>query len=304
MRISIDAEAISFAFSGENQDFEDILRPSIIGINNAIIEDYEKKLIQEGAGLGKDWLTRIYGNPDRICIVNDDDLNKYGLNAGDLCEAYVGAAYFNGHKLISHNPPASRTTKANRYGVEVIDPRLKPNIALMDGHRIITNIQLNSKTSHKHAVVRRFFENEIEIVIYDKFIKDASMCLFENIFRQCHPNAKIVLISEFDSTGKSTITKQDAERRIKAVRPHASVHCYYPALRGNDDDHDRHIHIGNRLQMSFTRGTDCFGLHPNWSNSECDISVHYLSEKSAIRSYFVSDTPRKVGFEIKVRSKI
>ncbi|WP_296234437.1 hypothetical protein [uncultured Pseudomonas sp.] len=304
MRLSVVADAILHAFSGQNPDLEDILRPSIIGINEKIIDDYDQKILNESTGLGKDWLTRIFSSPDRLCIVDDASLARYDLNKEDLNDSYIGAAYLNGHNLIIEDKNSPLLSKAKKYGLKIIHCTDKPSIESLDGHVIVHSLQLNSRTTYKHAAIRRFFEKEKQVIIYDKFINDASLCLFESVLKQCDKNVKVILISDFDSKGKSTITKKEAERRIKSTRPHADVNCCYPTPKRNSDTHDRHIHLGGRLQISFSKGTDCFGLSPNWKNTECEISVHYLSDKSPTRIYYFTNDISKPGSSIEVRSKI
>jgi hypothetical protein len=207
--------------------------------------------------------------------------------------------------LISPNKSQSLIEKAKDYGIQINDTTSPLDIDKMPGNAIIFNALLNSQTTYKHAIIRHFFANEKSIVIYDRYIKDSSLCLFENILRCCHPNAEITIISDFDRNASSTITADAAQKRIKKIRPHANINCYYPDLKKCVDTHDRHIHLGHRLQISFSSGTDCFGLHPEWSNSECEISVHHLSKSSADRHYYAlaSSTARK-PITINVRSKV
>ncbi|SDT25410.1 hypothetical protein SAMN05216598_4654 [Pseudomonas asplenii] len=305
MRIAIDSEAILFAFSGARAELEDILRPSILAINEKIIDDYSSKVLKDGAGLGKDWLTRLFSTPSRFRLISTEEMQTYELDHSDVDQSYVAAAFFNGHYLISPNKNQSLIEKAKDYGIQINDTKSPLEIDNMPGNAIIFNALLNSKTTYRHAIIRHFFAKEKNILIYDRYIKNSSLCLFENILKYCHKNADITIISDFDRSASSPITADAAQKRIKKIRPHANVKCYYPDLKNCVDTHDRHIHLGHRLQISFSSGTDCFGLHPKWSNSECEISVHYLSKSSAVRDYYAltSLTSRK-PIIIKAYSKI
>lgn len=305
MRIAIDSEAILLAFSGNQAELEDVLRPSILAINEKIIDDYSSKVLRDGAGLGKDWLTRLFGNPQRLRLVSVEEMSTYEIDHSDILQSYVAAAFFNGHYLISPNKSSDLSASAKAYGVQINDTSCGFDLERLPGNSIVFSALLNSRTTHKHSIIRHFFSREKDVVIYDRYIKESSLCLFENILKHCHPSASITLISDFDRNKSSTVTLADAQKRIKKIRPQADVRCFYPDLKNSDDTHDRHMHLGHRLQISFSSGTDCFGLSPNWYNSECEISVHYLSKSSPKRIYHVLSSPatKKAG-QITVHSKI
>lgn len=305
MRVAIDAEGILMAFGGENTNLEDILRPSIIAVTDKIIDDYNNKIFRDGSGLSKDWLTRIYSSPNRLRLISEDEQEHYNFRSNDIDESYVCAAFFNGHHLISPKKGEAFMGKAKAYGIQVNDISENFNIETLPGHSVIFNALLNSQTHYNHSIIRHFFSNERRVVIYDRYIKNSSICLFENVLRFCHPTVEIILISDFDRFGNSTISADLAKKSLLKVRPQAKINCYYPDLDKLDDKHDRHIHLGSRLQMTFSSGTDCFGLHPEWRNSECDIYVHYLSTNSPDRHYAVLPKPNsRAGLNIKVHSKI
>ncbi|MGH8601341.1 MAG: hypothetical protein ACREXR_00715 [Gammaproteobacteria bacterium] len=305
MRLAIDAEGILSAFSGSNYELEDALRPSILAITKLIMDDYGSKINKDGSGMSKDWLNRIYGTPNRLRIVSDAELAQYALAAPeDLDHHYIGAAYFNGHYLIRDASTSTTKTKAREFGLKLADTSSPIDIEQLCGHKIIAHFLLNSTTSFKHNLLRDFFASEKKIVIYDRYLKQSSLCFFETVLRVTHKNVEVTLISEFDSNKNSTITKDFAERTLKLIRPHGTINCYYPSFKEMSNKHDRHIHLNQRLQMTFSSGTDCFGFPPNWGNSECDISVYYLSNESPVREYPVKKTLTGGSFIVKTFSKI
>lgn len=307
MRLTIDADAIAAVFSGCNETLADMLRPSILGVTDLIIDDYSNKILADGSGLGKDWLTRLFSTQDRLRIVTNKEMADYGINgSGCLDESYIGAAYMNGHHLIKYDPTTQKiSSKAKDYGITLVDTSWTGNIQCMPGNSVIQTLLLNSSTSYKHSEIRKYFSAEKQITIYDKYIKDSSVCFFENVIRFTADNVKIIVISDFDQKGTSSITARTVKDRLQKIKPKAEITCYYPDNRGQQDRHDRHIHLGSRLQISFSSGTDCFGLHPEWKNSECEISVHYISNKSPSRYYAIktSVAPQK-KMNICVSSKI
>ncbi|WP_437882883.1 hypothetical protein [Pseudomonas sp. LRF_L74] len=307
MRLTIDADAIADVFSGGNETLADILRPSILGVTDLIIDDYSDKILSDGSGLGKDWLARLFSTQDRLRIVTNKEMADYGLDGSNcLNESYIGAAYMNGHLLIKEDLTSPKlTNKARDYGVTLVDTSWSCSIASMPGNSVIQTLLLNSATSYKHSVIRNYFVAERQVVIYDKFIKDSSVCFFENVIRFACDNVKVTIISNFDKSGASTISAKSVKERLLKVKPRAEIACFYSDSKGQDDKHDRHIHLGARLQISFSSGTDCFGLHPEWKNSECEISVHYISAGSPARYYAIKTegAPRK-SMHICVNSKI
>lgn len=302
MRITIDAESILTAFSGANYDFEDCIRSAILAVTPLIIEDYENKVFPDGSGLGKDWLNRVYGNPAKLRIVTHEELERYNINSDTCLDSnYIGAAYHHGHHAIRGHGTTDYTANAKKYGIRSLST--SSNISNSIGVRIIESHLLNSTTSKKHNIIRDFFHQEREVLVYDRYMKDSTLCLLETLLRQTSQSAKITIISEFETHSNHTST--DVCTRIKKIRPSATVRCLYPNFSELSDKHDRHIHLGSRLQISFTSGLDCFGLAPDWKNSECDIHVYYLDNNSPIRLYAVKRKPTdKKGFNVEVYSKI
>jgi hypothetical protein len=306
MRLAVDAEAILSIFSGVNNALEDILRPSILGLTTLIMDDYQSKVLSEGSGFGKDWLNRVFSDASKYRIVTDDEMKHYDLDgATDLDDSYLGAAYLNGHRLIRECVTSDFLEHAKKYGVNVVDSSWSIELGSMPGHSLVFSLLLSSSTNYNHSVLRGFFSKERKIVIYDRYLKDSSLRFFENVLRAAHDDVELVVISKFDQGGASLLSMVEVERVLRKVKPKANISCYYPDDKSQADKHDRHVHLGARLQLSFSSGTDCFGTHPDWNNSECEISVHYLTSASPVRSYAVfKDKMNTRGQSVRVHAKI
>lgn len=306
MRLAIDSEAILSVFSGTNTALEDVLRPSIIGLTNLIIDDYQNKVLSDGSGLGKDWLSRVFSDSSKHRIITDEDMSYYGLDGGHILDdSYLGAAYLNGHHLVRGEITSGFLDKAKRYGVKVSDSSWSVDLERLPGHSLVFSLLMSSATNYNHSVLRPFFSKERRVLIYDRYLKASSLAFFENVLCAANDDVELIIISKFDSCGTSTVSRDDVERALKRVRPRSKISCYYPDDKALLDRHDRHIHLGSRLQLSFSSGTDCFGFHPQWNNSECEISVHYLTNSSPVRDYVVLDEPgSRRGKTIQVHAKI
>lgn len=306
MRIAIDAEALITAFSGENFDLEDIIRPSILAITSNIIDDYTNKILLDGSGLGKDWLSRHLSNPEKIRYILDEELTHYEiLDPKDKNLDYIGAAFLHGHQLITSSKEPKLLAKAKDYGVQLRDSKNSIPPQTLPGYSIVFNLLLNSITKHKHIAIRHFFSKEKSIIVYDRYMKESSLCLLEQVLIASHELTNITIISDFERNQNSIISKATVQQRLSKIKPKAKINCYFPDLKKLDDKHDRHIHLGDRLQLSFSSGIDCFGLPPDFNNSECEISVHYLSKNHPLREYHVTTQPKdKRSFIIQARSKI
>ncbi|NBA94997.1 hypothetical protein [Pseudomonas sp. R5(2019)] len=304
MRITIDAESIISAFSGNYHEFEDSIRSAILAITPLIMDDYEAKILLDGSGFGKEWLNRVYGNPVRMRMVTGEELEDYDIpSSGCLESHYVGAAYHHGHHMILGRRNSTYAAVSKKYGIRNLSAPVVVDPSNPIGVRIIESHLLNSATSKKHSIIRDFFHQENSVVVYDRYLKEASLVLLETLLRQVSPCAVINIISEFEAN--SVYTAEDVCARLKKVRPHADIHCLYPNFKEQSDKHDRHIHLGCRLQISFSSGLDCFGLAPGWNNSECDIHVYYLDSESPVRRYAVKRRPTdKKGFFVEACSKI
>ncbi|MFK7700161.1 hypothetical protein [Pseudomonas caspiana] len=303
--MAIDAESIVAAFSGCNSDLEDALRPSIIAITAGIIDDYDSKISRDGTGMARDWLKRVYDSPSRWRMVNHQELEYYGINPENgLHEEYVGAAYVHGHTLFKFEEFEELLRLAKKYGLKLCTPSSEIDFSSLSGHSIIESYLLNSTTNYKHNIVRKYFNQEKQIIVYDRFFKDSSLTFLENVICDAHDDVSITIISEFEK--HSLLTKLETADRLKRIKPKASINCYYPDFKELSDKHDRHIHLGNRLQLTFSSGLDCFGMSPNWNNSECDIQVYYLGPGCSTRVYAVSDNlvSSKKRYQIQAFSKI
>lgn len=300
MRLAIDAESLITVFNGENGNMEDAVRSSIIAITENILDDYDEKVFRDGSGMSHLWLKRIYESPDRIRPVTPDELNAYGFRPDtDLDSDYVGAAYVNGQLLVRDTPSDLATNVAKQYGVKIINADSNIDFKHLEGNNTIKSYILNSSTKHKHNIIRNYFSKENNIVIYDRYLKESSIILLENVLANIAPNATVTVISEFEK--HCTQTSIDVKNRLLKVAPRRTVNCYYPDFREQADTHDRHIHLGQRFQLTFSSGLDCFGSHPEWNNSECDIQVFYLGPECTVREYSVTDRPR-AGRSFKVRA--
>ncbi|MNQ71308.1 hypothetical protein D3C85_859710 [compost metagenome] len=246
----------------------------------------------------------MYGNPAKLRLVTSEELGKYDLCSTTCLDSnYIGAAYHHGHHVIRDCNSAMYTVGSKKYGIRNLTPPFFINPANPIGTRIIESHLLNSTTTYKHNIIRDFFHQEKEILVYDRYMKEATLCLLETLLRQASPLANITIISEFEA--HSVFTSSDVYARIKKVRPTSTVKCLYPNFSEQSDKHDRHIHLGSRLQITFSSGLDCFGLAPDWNNSECDIHVYYLDSYSRRRRYAVKNKlTDKKGSYVEVYSKI
>lgn len=299
MRLAIDAESLISVFNGENGNLEDAVRSSIISVTENILDDYDEKVFLDGSGMSHQWLKRIYDSPDRLRAVSDEELISYGLaNTQDLDSNYIGAAFLNGQLLIRGSSSEAALTLARKYGVKVITTDDKVDFKKLDGHNVIRSHTLNSSTKHKHNIIRNYFNQETEVIIYDRYLKESSILLLENVLPHIGANATVSVISEFEKYG---VPSKDVKNRLQKAAPRRTINCYYPDFEEQSDKHDRHIHLGQRFQLTFTSGLDCFGSHPTWNNSECDIQVFYLGPDCSTRDYVVADRPA-LGRSFKIRA--
>lgn len=303
MRLAIDAESLISVFNGDNGNLEDVIRSSVIAITESILDDYDEKIFRDGSGMTHTWLKRIYESADRMRTVSNEELDMYGFDlTSDLDQNYVGASYINGQLLIRENATTTTTTLAKKYGVKVINKDEKFDFTRLDGNNVIRSHILNSTTKHKHNIIRHYFQQETDIVIYDRYLKESSILLLENVLSNISPTAQVKVISEFEKHG--ILTPGDVKKRLQKVAPNRNISCYYPDFNELSDKHDRHIHLGQRFQLTFSSGLDCFGSHPEWNNSECDIQVYYLGPTCSTRDYAVVDSSRTGrGFKIQAHSK-
>ncbi|MCY1298196.1 hypothetical protein D9M70_476700 [compost metagenome] len=196
--------------------------------------------------------------------------------------------------------------KSKTYGLKLFDSdNFNIDYKTIPGNEIIFSLKLNSKTAFQPKSIEDFFCNEREIVVYDRYICERSIELLEQLLKKCHQNFSATIISEFETNRNSLFSADDTRRRLKKSFGHATISCYYPNFKELEDKHDRHIYLGQRIQLTFTSGLDCFGRSPEWKNSECDIYAHILDHASVIKEYPIKTTAAGSSRKkIKVTSKI
>lgn len=295
MRFSINTTAI--AFSTKNKQLDSAIKSSVIGITQEIYQDYCKAAEEDGTGFFKEFLEWLIQDSENFFSIKPEALNKFIANPEKL-NPYIVAAYINGNTFIAGEENQNINAEANNFGVaiekaETFEHKKKRN----KGVNILDVIDLNENTNLSHSTIHRYFAQERRVIIYDKFIKNSSLELIESICQKMDPSGEIIIISDF-SAGVT------AEQCMKACRKHIkNTKAYTPNFRDRSNGHDRHIHIGNRLHLTFSSGTDCFGLQPEFKNSECQITIYQVSEHYELKKYPVKNITTRASSIINTASK-
>lgn len=295
MRLSIDPQGI--AHSTINKKLESALASATVGITEKIFEQYNDAADRDGTGFFKDFLSWLISDPENYFKIPKDLIDKY-FSSSKL-EEYAIAAYFNGNKHITGNSSEiSKTESCQTLNLEIIDAstfeyKKKKN----QGTNIVDIIDINSKTRHPPSTITKYFSSEIRVVIYDRYLKPSSLELIESIAKKINKKSELVIISEFNSG----VSHADCSSKIKPIIRNTKT--YYPNFSESSEWHDRHIHLGDRLHMTFSSGIDCFGIRPKHENRECQITIYHIAEQNELKTYHVMSTTNKSKTKVHTLSK-
>ncbi|MGG5871543.1 hypothetical protein [Pseudomonas peli] len=296
MRFAIDPSGI--ALSTTNRKLDSAISSSVIALSKEIYEEYVEAVETDGTGFFKDFLAWLISDPENHYKIPNDLISKYFQNS-ESTEKYALAAYFNGNKHITGEAEgAKKIDDCKNLGIELIDAmNFETKKKRNQGTNILDVIDISSATKHDNNLILHYFANETRVVIYDRYLKPASLSLIVSISKKIKKHAELIIISEFNSG----VTSDEC---IRACKPStATTKTYFPNFSEANEWHDRHIHLGDRLHITFSSGTDCFGTPPMNLNRECQITIYHTAEINELKTYHVKTTTNKTNTKIHTTAK-
>lgn len=182
------------------------------------------------------------------------------VKAVDLVSnGYSTAAYFGSSSLFAHPPDIS---DAAVQALESVGTRLIPVTKRIDfpieGDNPVFTIATESMGTADFGCLDRFLAPEDSVVIYDKFINSKSIQLLEHIARILAPASTLRVFHTF-RTGANLLDTATIFTRLTAANSAITVDCKKVSDAFKKLEHDRYIFLGERLQIVFSAGLDCFG---------------------------------------------
>lgn len=284
MRAVIEKDALQESFSGAMSDIFIAAHSAVLGVTPAIIKEYLS--VTDGVGMYKEWFDKTFTNKSNYSLVVPESLVKYKLDPACMASNYLGAAFHNSGPLIAKSSVPYISLTPVSWGVSVIDAHaytLSP-AANVAGSRVAEIISLVPAGNKKPELLKRFLLKENKIFIFDKTINLAGADFICELTRFCDSKCKIVVMSNFHNALKrGLLTRVELEKHLNAGKRNGTIEVLQADRITIDNYHDRFIFLGDRFQLTFSSGMDCFGRSPAWVNSDGDVTVHcvYSSDLKA-----------------------
>lgn len=176
-----------------------------------------------------------------------------------VSDGYGTAAYFGCSSFFAHLPDVSA---AAAQGLESIGTRVISVGRRIDfpieGDNPVFTIGTETQGTLDFDCLTRFLLPEDNVVVYDKFINAKSVQLLEHIARTLTPGSTLRVFHTYKPSG-NLLNTRGINARLLAANSTITVQCKTVSDDFKKLEHDRYIFLGNRLQLVFSAGLDCFG---------------------------------------------
>lgn len=258
MKTAVQSEALAAIFNGQcDAIMMGAVLSSKISVTPRVLEQYDQEL---GSNLQfQAWFTSACNG--RLSL-NLPSLSPHSVKAVDsVTDGYGTASYFGGSNLVAHFPDLSAPAALGfeSIGTRVISVTKRVDFPI-EGDNPVFTIGTESNGALDFDVLDRFLVPEESIVIYDKFINDTSIQLLEHIAKKLRVGASMRVFHTVQPGGRNLLHTSDIYTRLSAANSDITVECKQCSLQFKRLEHDRYVFLGNRLQIVFSAGLDCFGM--------------------------------------------
>lgn len=169
------------------------------------------------------------------------------------------AAYFGGSTLVAEKAhlPAGAAPALTAIGVNILSAKKRIS-GTVPGDNPFFTIALLNGGSEGFSEFDRFIKPEENVTVYDKYINAESVELLEHLATKMAPGSKLQIFHS-TKTGGNLLATAVIQTRVQAANQGVSVTCKQCQQAFTKAEHDRYIFLGNRIQIVFTVGLDCFG---------------------------------------------
>lgn len=282
MRAAAHVEAMTAIFAGTAHPLTaSTVTSAKIGITPSILQDYNRLL-------GKNPLFQAWFSAaqiaNRLVLRNPSESPKIISDLKDAELNYATAGYFSGGNLFvsAETGKSLEIEKLSQIGILISDIG-SPTGTHISGDNPIVTIGLANGGDMDFSVLLRFIRAEDSVVIYDKYINEAGVQLLEYIAQEMPQTGTLKIFTTH--LGKNCLHTNDISTRLSAVKKRLTVECHEVSQAFHRLAHDRYIFCGNRLQIVFTAGIDCFGAKNSGgkrNNKQSKISVYALDTENIL----------------------
>ncbi|MDR7107309.1 hypothetical protein [Pseudomonas frederiksbergensis] len=294
MRAVIEKEVLQESFSGALSDIFIAAHSAVLGVTPAIIQEY--LTISDGAGMFQVWFDKVFSTQNNYYLIAPESLTKYQLDSTCIHSNYIGAAFHHSGPILAKSEVSfSKFTPAS-WGVSIIDAKNYKHVPANNqaGAKIAEIVSLVPGGNKNPSVLQKYILKENKIFIFDKSINLGGADFICEITKYCSPKCKIIVMSNFSNNSKrGLLSQKELEKHLNAGKFNGTIEVLQADRSTTDKFHDRFLFLGDRFQLSFSSGIDCFGRAPKWTNSDGDITVHcvhnskdFMEFKAGAQKYF------------------
>lgn len=283
MRAVIEKEVLQESFSGNLSDIFVAASSSVLGVTPAIIREYQT--ISDKAGMFQIWFDKVFSTQNNYCLVTPESLSKYQLSSECIYSNYIGAAFHQSGPIIVRSEAPFSKLSPTAWGVTIVGASDYKHLAANNqaGSKVAEIISLVPTGRHKPSSLKNYFLKENRILIYDKSINLSGADFICEITKFCAQKCKIVVMSNFHrSVSRGLMDRQELQSYLNDGKLNGTIEVLQADRATIDKYHDRFIFLGDRFQITFSSGLDCFGRSPDWRNSDGDVTVHCVHNSNNI----------------------
>lgn len=176
-----------------------------------------------------------------------------------ISDGYGTASYFGCSSFFAHLPDVSAQTAQGleSIGTRVISVSRRIDFPI-EGDNPVFTIGTETNGTLDFDCLDRFLLPEDTIVIYDKFINAKSIQLLEHISKKLTPGSTLRIFHTY-KPGGNILDSTTIKTRLIAANSTITIECKIVSDDFKKLGHDRYIFLGDRLQLVFSAGLDCFG---------------------------------------------
>lgn len=258
MKLAIHSEALKNILEGKsNSYFKNIFFCSKISLTPDVLSQYQNLL-----GSNHVYMTWFASNTgsNRFSINYPAHAPRLVQAADVTSNGYGTASYYGGSNLVTENKHLTNSAISSlvKIGVELISENANITSNVTGDNPILT-VSLKNNSSIDFNILDKYIHPEDNIVVYDKFITNETTELLEYIAKKM-PSTSSLKIYHSDARGSKIINNIDIINRVKIANSNINVICEICPKSFTSKMHDRYIFLGNRIQIVFTAGLDCFGI--------------------------------------------
>lgn len=257
MRLAVHSKALQDFFSANcDANFQRVVLSSKIAITTAILHQYHADLSNNTSYLAWFSSTSAAG---RFTTHSQTTAPQLVRNCDASSADYGTPSYYGASNLVA--APNHLTIDEFRalegIGIHVLSPAAAAPSTLHGDNPFLT-IAMQSNGTLGFDVLDRFIKPEEDVVVYDKYLNNESVELLEHIASLLSVNSRIRIFHS-PTKGAHLLSSAIVANRVRLSNPAITVSCQTCTKAFLSGEHDRHMYLGERIQITFTAGTDCFG---------------------------------------------